>query len=158
MRRKKFEGEPDLTSYAGWTEFRHDCDPNRLAILADPTALVVVAFFRARVSATEFFPGKLSETTCENPAEFAAEIRRLVAFVQGEGQFLGLDPGPNPGTAAAWKALGLTPLLMATPTQPPPRPLLVPPEPAPTRPDPRPSTPNTADAKLSTTAQIVGVK
>jgi hypothetical protein len=48
---------------------------------------------------------------CDTAAEFCDELRKVQAFADRQGKFLGIDPGSDPVKVAAWEALGLGGLL-----------------------------------------------
>ena len=79
-------------------------DASWYGIWACPTRLVVFTFAE----------GDCCTVQCDSPTEFCEELRKVEAFANRQGRFLGVDPGSDPAKAEQWQALGLGDLL-ATP-------------------------------------------
>jgi hypothetical protein len=76
-------------------------DASWFGIWACPSRLVVFTFCE----------GDCLTVQCDTAAEFCDELRKVQAFADRQGKFLGIDPGSDPVKVAAWEALGLGDLL-----------------------------------------------
>jgi hypothetical protein len=65
----------------------------------------------ARLVVFTFCEGDCLTVQCDTAAEFCDELRKVQAFADRQGKFLGIDPGSDPVKVAAWEALGLGDLL-----------------------------------------------
>ena len=94
----------------GFAQVNTSEDASWYGIWACPQRLVVFTFAE----------GDCLTVQCDTAAEFCAELRKVQAFSDRQGRFLGVDPGSDPAKAEQWRALGLGDLLAQEVVAPPP--------------------------------------
>lgn len=82
---------------AGWSQLDTTEDASWYGCWASPKHRSVVSFCE----------GDITRTHADTIEEFVSEVRRVVAWHQRMGQWLGIDPGLLPEKKQAWIELGL---------------------------------------------------